>query len=912
MATEVSHPRIFICYARSGGADLAREIQRRLEDDHELPVWRDLTDIEGTAAWWPQVREAIDQVEYLILIMTDAALHSEDVRREWRYARRVGTCVIPIQEERDQNFGDLPRWMARQNFVAWWDYDSWRRLVRTLESPCSKIRVPFMVGDLPSDYVARPTEFNKLHAQLVDDRRQHIAITTALKGAGGFGKTTLAKALCHDETVRDAFADGILWVTLGQTPSEADLVEHIRDLIEALTGKRPGFASIDAAAGALAGALADREALIVIDDVWRRADSEPFLQGGPDCSRLITTRISDVLPRESKRVEVDAMQPEQASELLRHGLPDGHDQAIAALAARLGQWPLLLKLANRVLHFRVVEASESLADAIAFANEALDEVGLHAFDPKNERQRDRAAAASIAASVGLLGDDERARFEELDVFAKDAEVPLDLVAGIWARTGGLSGVQAEQLWTRLFQASLVLRLDLKAKRLQLHDVVRAYLQTLRRPHALHRAVVDVYGAECSERWHEGPNDGYFFQYLPWHLCEAGQAERLHALLFDYRWLRAKLGAVDVNAAIDDLERLGTSKTAAELAGALRLSADVLAEKTGDLAGQLIGRLAGNRTPELVSLVEAAQLMVEPPALVPRISALTPPGTGLIRTFRHRDAVSAIAVLPDGKHAITCSADGIARLWDLEGGEELKHLKADKGWVRAVAVSADGEHAIIGSDDGLARLWDLKSGQEMQCYQHNSWISAVAMLPDGKHAITGSADGIARLWDLKSGKELRHLKADKGWVRAVAVSADGEHAITGSDDGLVRLWDLKSGQEIQRYTHDALVSAVGITPDGLRAITGSDDKLARLWHLKKGRQLKHFDHGSWVSAVAVLPDGDRAITGSDDGIARLWDLENGEELQRFKGHEREYWRLRSCQMESEQLPAQSMAPHDSGI
>jgi hypothetical protein len=44
-------------------------------------------------------------------------------------------------------------------------------------------------------------------------------LTTALHGAGGFGKTTIAAALCHDEHVITAFFDGILWVTLGRNPN---------------------------------------------------------------------------------------------------------------------------------------------------------------------------------------------------------------------------------------------------------------------------------------------------------------------------------------------------------------------------------------------------------------------------------------------------------------------------------------------------------------------------------------------------------------------------------------------------------------------------------------------------------------------------------------------------------------------
>ena len=73
---------------------------------------------------------------------------------------------------------------------------------------------------MPESFIERPREFEQLIAQLVDPKHKNaIAITTALQGAGGYGKTTLAIALCHDDRVIDAFDDGILWVALGQHPN---------------------------------------------------------------------------------------------------------------------------------------------------------------------------------------------------------------------------------------------------------------------------------------------------------------------------------------------------------------------------------------------------------------------------------------------------------------------------------------------------------------------------------------------------------------------------------------------------------------------------------------------------------------------------------------------------------------------
>jgi hypothetical protein len=60
-------------------------------------------------------------------------------------------------------------------------------------------RMAVMAPRLPNGFVERPTELDQILASILDPTRtEPVAITTALQGAGGFGKTTLAAALCHD------------------------------------------------------------------------------------------------------------------------------------------------------------------------------------------------------------------------------------------------------------------------------------------------------------------------------------------------------------------------------------------------------------------------------------------------------------------------------------------------------------------------------------------------------------------------------------------------------------------------------------------------------------------------------------------------------------------------------------------
>ena len=76
MAPTSAAPRIFVSYARSDGKEFAAKLRSRLRDDHGFPLWHDLADMEGGRDWWLQITEAIDHVEFLVLVMTSAALGS--------------------------------------------------------------------------------------------------------------------------------------------------------------------------------------------------------------------------------------------------------------------------------------------------------------------------------------------------------------------------------------------------------------------------------------------------------------------------------------------------------------------------------------------------------------------------------------------------------------------------------------------------------------------------------------------------------------------------------------------------------------------------------------------------------------------------------------------------------------------
>ncbi|MGH3772047.1 MAG: DUF4062 domain-containing protein [Pseudonocardiaceae bacterium] len=83
----------------------------------------------------------------------------------------------------------------------------------------------FVVTPLRGDEVARPGLMEALVGAVRRSGAGVVGVTTGLWGAGGFGKTTLARLLVHREEVREEFPDGVVWVTVGEYAAGPELAE---------------------------------------------------------------------------------------------------------------------------------------------------------------------------------------------------------------------------------------------------------------------------------------------------------------------------------------------------------------------------------------------------------------------------------------------------------------------------------------------------------------------------------------------------------------------------------------------------------------------------------------------------------------------------------------------------------------
>jgi hypothetical protein len=646
-------------------------------------------------------------------------------------------------------------------------------------------RRPWMAPPLDR-MVERPELGDCLVAALTGPLPVEVGLTTGLAGAGGFGKTRLATWVCHRPEIDGRYPGGLLWATVGQEVHDADLAERVNDLIFALSGERSPISDPDTAGAELGRLLDEREPLLlVVDDVWEDAQLRPFRFGGCCCTRLVTTRIPDLLPPGGARIAVDAMSGDQARQLVADGVVGLPADVADHLADLAGRWPVLLNLVNGVL-LRRVERGQAAERAAAGIMDALVTEGPVAFDPARPADRSHAVAATIEASMVLLDHADRERYLDLAIFPEDVDIPVDVLALLWP------DCRVDRLCEELVGLGLAAdyRLDLPGQRLVLHDVMRAYLKTRR--NATERAA--VHGRLISAAagllpadeenasapwWLLAADAGYLWRYVPHHLHQAGRADELASLVCDLRWVEAKTRRFGSVVSVEADLQLVDTPTATGLRRVLSQIAPLLGpiDPPAALGATLASRLHG--VSDLQVLLDRYRATLPRPLLEPAWPLPDQASPTQSHRSDHTGTVISCTFSPDGTLLATTSLDGTARLWQVADGAAQRILIGHTGGVWDCAFSPDGALLATAGNDRTVRLWQVATGAEVGMLMgHTDWVTSCAFSPDGTLLASTSADATTRLWQVVDGTAQAVLSGHVSAVRSCDFRPDGTVLATG--------------------------------------------------------------------------------------------------------------------------------------
>ncbi|MBN2388941.1 MAG: trypsin-like peptidase domain-containing protein [Anaerolineales bacterium] len=793
------------------------------------------------------------------------------------------------------------------------------------------------IPDLPPHYIPRTTAINYLKSRLFAQGKIGISGKggrLGLQGMGGIGKSVLATALAHDPEIHEQFPNGIFWITVGQTPDRKTLQVRLAKFAGA---EETGYTDELLAKDSLRSLFENWTCLLVLDDVWNVEDASALDVLGEQGCLLITTRNADVVKGLSaEEYSLDFLTDAQALILLADwagqkvsDLPlDAH-----SVVQECGNLPLALSMVGAF-----VQHNPENWERVLYRLRNADLGRITQIFP-DYPHRDLLRALQV--SVDALPEAWQPYYLELAVFPEDTPIPVSVMETFWALEG-LNKYDVRDIVDALVDRSLA-RID-KDGNLTLHDLQYDYIRKQARDlKPLHQRLLEAYWKKCPNGWHSGPNDGYFFDHLSYHLHTVGRDHELEQLLLQFSWMTARLETSGITALLNDYENIpyGEESELGIVLSGLRMAAPVI-RKPVDLAGQLFGHLLTRHSQGIQNFL--AGISPGDPWLRPLNLALRQAGDPFLGIYRpHSGQITAVTLLPDGSRVVAASLQKTITLFDLESGNEIRefqdprkptevgedaHPKADSRSsdegpigsrsLPSVFVTPNGRFIVCTFGDGTSCGWNLENSEVTYALDN---IKAVMPSVDGNSLITVENNHL-KIRDWASGEILQSLEDVGENIQSIATMADVDRVIVVTNENYqhdLKICNIKTGKVEQvlpcgyhdekqwiswssydtyydaggRYEiiRDRTINAVALTSDDRYIVSASRDGSLKVWDLQKEEIIQTLrGHSGSVNAVALIPGTLYAVSGSSDKTLKLWNIESGKNVRTFTGHSSEIWSI----------------------
>ena len=241
----------------------------------------------------------------------------------------------------------------------------------------------------PANHVPHVELLKEISSAILNsDVTPTIWTTVTIRGIGGIGKSTIAKAFCHDPLIKEHFINGFLWISL--TPPLPNPMTMLSEIYQRLTDKST-TSNISIMITKLKTLVSSPlcNLLVILDDVWEAKDAMMFVDVFSSCKTVMTTRKMNINAKIPPAMcfDVKPMSIEEAVKLLTLQIVKVEKlkaadiiNKIQELAKDLHCWPLLLNLVHGQLYVHCIEWNESPQDAISKVQQKLFDNGLTAFD----------------------------------------------------------------------------------------------------------------------------------------------------------------------------------------------------------------------------------------------------------------------------------------------------------------------------------------------------------------------------------------------------------------------------------------------------------------------------------------------------------------------------------------------------
>lgn len=332
-------------------------------------------------------------------------LLQQHVDRDGRYARQLATATaVRFGKAQQVSHSSLSRWLrgAVQKPRNWVDIvklgavlqlsqDDLHQLLRAAghdvpeilaiqppipglfnpwREPEAKVLPPFQAPPITAGFVGRTGLLVGLERYFGSQGQSRVC---CLLGMAGLGKTSLAAQLAYQ--LKAQFNDGVLWLDLAQT----NLLAAQQAIAQAYNQDFTDYPDLDTRSSKLRELLANKNALLVLDNVQSDTQLQVLLPPDGPCAVLITSRRHDLtVTSNTYRLTLPLLNDKKAEgmALFRQILDKEMVQDEAAQLEQLADWlgllPLALTIVARRLRYEPGWTVAKMLERLKQAEKPLD------------------------------------------------------------------------------------------------------------------------------------------------------------------------------------------------------------------------------------------------------------------------------------------------------------------------------------------------------------------------------------------------------------------------------------------------------------------------------------------------------------------------------------------------------------
>ncbi|XP_078130727.1 mitogen-activated protein kinase-binding protein 1-like [Sander vitreus] len=263
-------------------------------------------------------------------------------------------------------------------------------------------------------------------------------------------------------------------------------------------------------------------------------------------------------------------------------------------------------------------------------------------------------------------------------------------------------------------------------------------------------------------------------------------------------------------------------------------------------------------------------------------------TGDGQTAESRTGIRTICVSPDGKHLASGDRNGMLRVYDLSGMEEILKVEAHDAEILCLEYSKPETGLKLlatASRDRLIHVLDAEDDYSLvqTLDEHSSSITAVRFAANDNKVKMISCGADKSIYfrtahKTDRGTEFRrsHHTVSKTTLYDMCVDPTCKYAAVGCQDRCVRIFNISSGKQKKLYkgslSEDGSLLKVQLDPSGQYVATSCSDKNISIFEFSTGECVATMDgHSEIVTGMKFTNDCRHLISVSGDSCIFVWRL-----------------------------------------